>query len=602
MLRRSVRRACRHRVYTAPAFRQSLAADPRLDVPLTGLFRDQLAAVPKERRGNVSAFECAATGRALTFDQVTRLTDAYAAAFYHLLKIERGDVVCVLSPNSEFYCSLFHAILHLGGVVSPINTLATPAEIDRHMALAGSKVLITSNLQHDGDQSPAVTADTNAHDGSTRKTLHLGRLGFHPDKLRVDVPLFAVNAAAEIGAAVRKNAKPDDTIVLPFSSGTTGLPKGVQLTNRSLVANYLQTHQALHFSPTDVSLSILPFFHIYGMLVLLHCVLLAGGRQVTFPKFDMEQYLLTLAKQRATLCFVAPPVMVGFIKHPLTKKTDTTSVRWVFSGAAPLGEAVQRQCESLFPKATIGQGYGLTETSPVLCSSATPAELGGKETPYGTAGLLVADTEARIVDVSAERNGDDAVANPSTLPDVAEGEEGELWTRGPQTMKGYLRAEDTAKVFVPANDAKDGGSNWGPWFRTGDIGKFRPCGHFEVTDRLKDLIKYKGYQVPPAELEALLQSHHDVQDAVVVGLPAADVGNGEVPAAWVVLKPGLLETDFGGDEAKAAKAFVEFVAAQVNPHKQLRGGVTIVDAIPKTASGKLLRRTVRDELLKSRKA
>ena len=591
MMRASRRCLVKHRIYRAPAFRPSLAADPHMKQSLSEVFEAHLGAVAAPRQAE-KAFTCIATKRALSFAEVRTLSHAYSAAFVDLLGVKRGDVVCLLCPNSEFYCSVFHALLRVGAVVSPVNTLSTPEEIDRHMDLAGSALLITSDPQGGDGTGPVVTEGLNARTKARRRTLHLGRLGYTPAGVTVTP---AAAAAAEAAAdEARRFATPDATIVLPFSSGTTGLPKGVQLTNQSLIANYLQVSHSLQFAPTDVGLSILPFFHIYGMLVLLHCVLLNGGMQVTFPRFDMEQYLGAMAAYKPTLLFVAPPVVVGLIKHPRVRTLDTSSVRWLFSAAAPLRESVQRQCEALFPNATIGQGYGLTETSPLLTTS-PPKEQFKEHPPYGSAGMLVADTEARIVDIAAERAGAEGI-DPASLPDVPDGEEGELSARGPQTMKGYLKAADTAKVFV-ANDPDDGPSRWGPWFRTGDIVRMRPGGHLEVTDRLKDLIKYKGYQVAPAELEALLQSHHDIQDAVVVGIPAPVDGDGEVPAAWVVLKPGLLEKDFGGDVAAAEAAFVAYVAGKVNPFKQLRGGVTVVDAIPKTASGKLLRRNVRDAIL-----
>jgi 4-coumarate--CoA ligase len=301
-------------------------------------------------------------------------------------------------------------------------------------------------------------------------------------------------------------------------------------------------------------IAVLPFFHIYGMEVLMNLGLAVGATIVTMPRFDLEQFLSLHETHRVTRSYVAPPIVLALAKHPAVDGFDLSSLIQMTSGAAPLSaelalEASERiGCE-------IVQGYGLTETSPV--THATPL---GHFKP-GTVGPALPSTEVMIVDPeSGERLGIDR--------------DGEVWIRGPQVMKGYLdKPEATAATIDP-----DG------WLHTGDIGHVDADGHLSVVDRLKELIKYKGFQVPPAELEAVLLGHPAVADAAVVGRPDEEAG--EVPVAFVVLKPG--------EEASPA-GLAAFVAGRVAHYKRL-AGVVLLDEIPKSASGKILRRVLRDHL------
>jgi acyl-CoA synthetase (AMP-forming)/AMP-acid ligase II len=498
-------------------------------------------------RADRVAFKCAVTGATLKYGEIVGRARLYAALFYYKCNVRAGSTVLLISPNTPNYICLFHGILALRAVVSPLNTLATTQEIIRQAQLANSTVLVASHLLRDQLEK-------------SRSALTEAGISVCYD----DVDLGSTPPVPEVAWAPEVS-DPDETIVLPFSSGTTGLPKGVMLTNTNLIANLLQTAVALPMNSRDVLLSVLPFFHIYGLTVMLHTMLHCGGTQITFPRFHMETYLEQLQREKATLLIVAPPLIVQFAKHPALKQMDTSSVRLVLSGAAPLGEEVQRLCEPVFPHASVGQGYGLTETSPVV--SITPFD----DRYYGTAGQLVSDTQARIV-------VHDATAD--VYRDVPIGEEGELWVRGPQVMKGYLRQEDTDLMLPPSVP--------GRWLRTGDLGRFDSDLSLTITDRLKELIKYRGSQVAPAELEAVLQEHPEVAEALVVGVPLDDGSGCEAPRAHVVLRKGV--------DATAAKEseLAAFVASKVSPKKKLRGGIRFVDAIPKTASGKLLRRIVRD--------
>jgi len=527
--------------------RESIAPDLlRYEASFHHLMMRDVARHPADK----VAFKCAASGQTVKYGEIAGLVRRYANVLYHKYGVRSGDRVLLMCPNTPTYVAYFHAILSLGAVVSPVNSLATPSEIARQARIAGATVLF-------------------AHDAF--KPALQGSVEVEPLKVcYASVNTDGVDPVPE-SALAPEFAGPQDTIVLPFSSGTTGLPKGVQLTNRNLVANLLQTQVCCEFGEDDVMLAVLPYFHIYGLTVKLHGILHEGGTQITFPKFDMESYLDAIQREKATHCFVAPPIMVGFAKHPKTKLIDTNSVRTIMCGAAPLGADVQRMCEPLFKHASIGQGYGLTETSPVLTITL-------ENGVYGRAGTLASDTEARIV-------VEDSTAADG-FRDVLQGEEGELWVRGPQVMKGYLEAADTAQVLVADDD--ENAAKLGPWFRTGDIGFFDSLKQLAITDRLKELIKYKGSQVAPAELEALLLTHEAVADAIVVGIPAGD-DCGEVPRAHVVLQAGATPSP------ELANAIKEHIKSRAAPTKWLRGGVKFVDAIPKTASGKLLRRVVREQ-------
>jgi acyl-CoA synthetase (AMP-forming)/AMP-acid ligase II len=324
------------------------------------------------------------------------------------------------------------------------------------------------------------------------------------------------------------------------------------LTHRNLIANIAQTVTPAHIREDEKFIAVLPFFHIYGMQVLMNTGLRAGATIITMPRFDLEQFLQLHQDYRITRSFVAPPIVVALAKHPLVDQYDLSALEQVFSGAAPLSAELALEAGARLGCEVV-QGYGMTELSPV--SQLTPP---GQFKP-GSVGVTAPNTELRIVD-------------PSTGEDLGLDADGEMWVRGPQVMKGYLNNPEATAATLDA----DG------WLHTGDIGHVDADGHVFVVDRLKELIKYKGFQVPPAELEALLLTHPAVADAAVIGRPDAEAG--EVPVAFVVLKPGQTVS---ADEIKS------FVADQVAHYKRL-GDVRFVEAVPKSASGKILRRLLRD--------
>ncbi|MFD9705468.1 AMP-binding protein [Lentzea sp. NPDC059081] len=335
------------------------------------------------------------------------------------------------------------------------------------------------------------------------------------------------------------------TAVILFSSGTTGLTKAVKLSHRAVVANLEQHRPGWRIDATDVLAANLPFFHVYGFTIILNSGLLGGATLVTVPRSDAGTYLRRLAEHRVTRAFLVPPLAAAIADHE--GPVPPQHLKLVLCGAAPLDDAIRRAAERKLG-APVRQGYGLTE------AGGTHQTVDGDlESDPTSVGVLCPGTEARIV-------------HPGTKEDA---DEGEMLIRGPQVMDGYFGDEDaTREAFL------DG------WLRTGDLVRVRD-GRFHIVDRIKEMIKYKGYQVAPAELEDVLRKHPAVKDAAVVGVP--DRLNGEIPHAFVVI-----QTDVTAEELMA------FVAAEVAPYKKVRG-VEFVAEIPKSVSGKVLRRLLKEK-------
>lgn len=501
------------------------------DLPLTAhVFRHL------DRLGDHPALVDGPTGRSYTYAELAGASHKVAGGLV-AAGFQKGDVLALLAPNIPEYAILFHAVAIAGGVVTPINPTYTVEEIEYQLRDSGARVLVTISLFLDNAREAA--ADVGIADIYTFDPAEAARSFFE---------LLAADAIEQVEVSPT-----DDVVVLPYSSGTTGLPKGVELTHRNLVANLTQSAALSTVTHDDVILAVLPFFHIYGLQVLMNGVLFNGARAVTLPRFDMEQFLQTIQDHRVTRAALVPPIILGLAKHPLVDRYDLSSLVQVGSGAAPLSAEVEREA-STRTGAEVVQGFGLTETSPVT-HAPPPGEFRA-----GSIGVPVPNTEIRVVD-------------PESGDDLGPGAEGELWIRGPQVMKGYLNNPEATNASID-----DEG-----WFKTGDIGMVDGDGHWYITDRLKELIKYKGFSVAPAELEALLLAHPAVAEAAVIGI--ADEDAGEVPKGFVVLRDGAAAT---GDE------LMEHVAGHVAHYKWIRE-IEFIDQIPKSLSGKILRRVLRDQ-------
>lgn len=474
------------------------------------------------------------SGRAITYQQLAGGVEAVAAGL-HERGFGKGDVLGIFSPNIPEYAVAYLAAIRLGGVVTPANPLYTAEELAFQLNDAGAKFLVTIPLFLE-------TASAAAGQSAVKEVFVFGEAeGATPFAALMkpggDVPGFEGTF--------------EDVIVLPYSSGTTGLPKGVMLTHRNLVGNIHQTRGLHRLNEDDVLIGILPFFHIYGMEVIMNNGLANGATIVTMPKFDLEQFLSLVQDRKVTRAYLVPPIILALAKHPLVDNYDLSSLDVILSGAAPLGEDLQNAVRDRLGCQVL-QGYGLTETSPV-----TNLIPDGWEAKPGSVGTLVPNSDAKVVDVE-------------TGNEVGVGERGELWFRGPHIMKGYLNNDEATGITIDEEG----------FLHTGDIGFVDDDGYFYIVDRLKELIKYKGFQVPPAELEALLLSHPKIADAAVIGV--ADEEAGELPKAFVVANGELTEEEV-----------IDFVAEKVAPHKKVRR-VELTDEIPKSASGKILRRVLID--------
>jgi acyl-CoA synthetase (AMP-forming)/AMP-acid ligase II len=473
------------------------------------------------------------TGRTIGFAEFGRMVEALAGALA-ARGVGRGDVVAIFMPNLPEYAVIFHGVVRANATNTTANPLYTESELGHQLSDSGAKLIFTvppfletarKAAAHAGVEDIVIVGEAEGDEPTLAGLIGEGAAA----------PAIAVDPAVDLA-------------VLPYSSGTTGLPKGVMLTHRNLIANVLQTEAVFAITPDDVLIGVLPFFHIYGQTVIMNLGLRNGVTVVTMPRFDLDQFLALIEEHRVTHAHVVPPIALALAKHPAVDGADLSSLRLIMSGAAPLGAELSEAVAARLGVTTI-QGYGMTETSPVTHVSPTEPE----RVKPGTIGLPVPGTETRVVD-------------PETRED---GTRGELLIRGPQVMAGYLNNEEATRHTID----EDG------WLHTGDVAEIDEDGYFAIVDRLKELIKYKGFQVPPAELEAILITHPAVADCAVIGVPDEEAG--ELPKAFVVCSGEV------GDEEILA-----YVAERVSPQKKIRL-IERIDAIPKSASGKILRRQLR---------
>lgn len=478
--------------------------------------------------GSAGAGDGAALIDGITGETVThrQLPAAVAAASSALVAAgaRPGGAVALMAANQPAWAVTFYAILSSGAAVVPLNPLLTVEEAVALVRLSGASVLVHDDAA--AGKGGAIAGQTGA----------------------ASVRLDALRGSAADAALPPATVGPLAPAVIAFSSGTTGHPKGVVLTHRNLVANICQHRGIYPMEAGDRCLAAIPLFHIYGMSVLLSASLSRGAAVVTLPRFDLARYLQVIAEYRVTWLHVVPPIVRQLVSETASG-ADLSSLKHAVSGAAPLDSSLAaRAFERLGTE--IGQGCGMTEASPGV--TWTPLD-GSRPCPAGSVGVLVGGTEARVVDpaTGADTNGP-----------------GELWIRGPQVMSGYLGDERATAATI----VEDG------WLRTGDMMRVDEDGVWWVVDRLKEMIKYNGFQVAPAELEAVIAAHPRVSDVAVTGVPDEDAG--EIPKAWVVATDDL-----------DAEDLMAWVADRVAPYKKIRA-VSFVDSIPRSPAGKVLRRSL----------
>ncbi len=473
------------------------------------------------------------SGKEISYAQLDAMSRRVAAGFAEL-GIRHGDTIALYSPNTILYPVVFYGATRAGATVTTVNALYNADELHKQLVDSKAKLLVTISLF-----LPVATAAVQGTD-VTEIFVCDSAEGYR------SVMELVASTAPEPEVTIDPA---EDVAVLPYSSGTTGAAKGVMLTHRNIATNIAQTEVMIKLGEDERIIAILPFFHIYGLTVLMNLPLRLGATVVVLPKFDLEQFLTTLDQQRITRAFVAPPVVLALAKHPAVDRVDLSALKYVMSAAAPLDGELAEACAKRLGLHAILQAYGMTELSPGTHS--VPQD--DPEPPPGAVGKLFPSTGMRLVGA----DGNDA-------------SEGEIWIRGPQVMKGYLGRPAETEATID----RDG------WLHTGDIGRMDARGYLYVVDRVKELIKYHGYQVPPAELEAVLLTDERIADAAVIGINA---GGNEVPKAFVVPMPGVELTE---DDV------IEYVAARVAPYKKIRQ-VEFIEAVPKAASGKILRRELR---------
>jgi acyl-CoA synthetase (AMP-forming)/AMP-acid ligase II len=507
------------------------------DVPVTD---HVLADVPK--RADKTALIDAASGARMSFGELATSIKRVAGGLAGR-GLGKGDRIAIFSPNTITYPAAFHGTAYAGGVVTTVNPTYTAEELTNQLRDSKARFLITLGpfLEKAREAADAVGGieEIFTFDGAPGST-----------------PFAELLAADGLADAKRPKIEPaTDLVALPYSSGTTGVSKGVMLTHRNLVANMVQLKGTdslcRAITERDTLTAVLPFFHIYGLGVIMNYALSRGATLVVFQRFDLEQFLGAIQEHGVTFAHLVPPILLALAKHPLVDKYDLSSLEGIMSGAAPLGGELAQAVEERLG-CVVGQGYGLTETSPVTHTA--PNQRRG-QTPYDAIGPSLPNTEIQIVD-------------PETGQSLGPGERGEVWIRGPQVMVGYFGQPGATAATID-----DEG-----WLHTGDIGLVDENGLCRIVDRVKELIKYKGYQVAPAELEAILLTHPSIKDAAVVRSPDEEAG--EVPKAFVVSDGSLTEEDV-----------MIFVAKHVSPQKKVRR-VEFVDSIPKSPSGKILRRVL----------
>ncbi|XP_075982662.1 luciferin 4-monooxygenase-like [Anticarsia gemmatalis] len=495
----------------------------------------------------------AETEESVTYRQILQLSVNLAVSLQKL-GLKKGDLVGLSSENRFEFAVAALAVIYCGGVLSTLNITYSPGEISHLLKITKPKFIFISPI-----------TSQNIHDCCTElsypcKLIMFGEYDVVPDCIMYN---DLIKAHVNIDDFTVVDVDGQDTVAVMCSSGTTGLPKGVMLTHINFLT--LSAHMKYYFDYVQqkknngivTGLSLIPWFHAYGFITTF-AVMAMNIKIVFLIRFEHEQYLETIQKYKINMTTIVPPLAVFLAKHPLVLKYDLSSLVEVWCGAAPLSKDIQTAVSKRTGIDFIKQGYGLTEVTMACLVDLTSGE------KVGSCGTPAPGMRVKVIDIE---NG--KMLGP--------GQEGELWIKSPLRMKGYMGDQASSDALF---------DNEG-YVRTGDIGYYDKEGYFYIVDRLKELIKYKGFQVAPAELEALLLQHKDVAEVGVVGLPDEEAG--ELPLAFIVAQPNAKVTE---------KELVEFVASKVSPAKRLRGGVIFIKEVPKNASGKILRRELRQMLKK----
>jgi acyl-CoA synthetase (AMP-forming)/AMP-acid ligase II len=511
-----------------------------------------------EELGDKPALIDGSSGRTYTYGQLPGYIKRLAAGFA-AHGVQRGDVFAIYSPNLPEFVLAFHAVASLGAATTMVPPLFTDDEISKQLRDSGAKYLLTI---------PALLPKARAV-AAANGSEKIFVIGEAEGAISLASLMTTADSAASVDVSVEIDTRAD-IVALPYSSGTTGLPKGVMLTHRNLVAMLRLMEANDAFSAADTLVCVVPMYHLYGLHIVANLGLAQGATIVTVPRYDLDQFLGVLAQYKVTIAPLVPPLVLTLSRAPQVDAHDLSALRLLHCGAAPLADEIARACSERLG-CEIRYGYGMTEVSP-LSHASLPDRTRHQS---GSVGYCLPNTLCKIVDYN---NGAELGAN----------QEGEIWVHGPQVMKGYLGNAAATNAMID-----DEG-----WLRTGDIGYCDDEGRLFVVDRLKELIKHNGKQVAPAELEALLLSHPAIADAAVIGRP--DEASGEVPKAFVVLKNETTAADttdtaqeIMDQNETTAEEIMDFVAERVARYKRIHL-VEFVSEIPKSPAGKILHRVLKE--------
>lgn len=475
--------------------------------------------------------------RTLTYQQLTAVTGAFADRLT-FLDVQPGDRICLRLRSSLDFLVALLGCLKIRAVVVPVFPATPPTEIAKMIEATRAAFLVTDDKEVAGAEHVILGV------GNRLKTIEFGLDDDAGFRASVDAVLTGTRPSSRQPCV---KITPSEIALLPFSSGTTGLPKGVVLTHGNLVAGLMQFADAVAASADDVLVNFLPVSHVYGLMAVA-TTLSVGGTVVLHDRYNLDKIAADVKRFRGTMLFGVPQVTVDMVNNAQRLKADLETLRFINTGSAPLAPEVGRQAEREIG-VRVTTGYGLTEAAPVTHSAVTEPTL----IDLATVGYPVADTDIRITDPD----------NPET--DIPDGGEGELLVRGPQVANRYWStSEDSQRMWHRR------------WLRTGDLARIDDQGRVHIVGRLKTLIKYGGYSIAPAELEAVLAEHSGVADCAVIGRVDSDAG--EIPVAYVVLREG---------DRTTAEDLSRFVAERVSPQKRVRD-IAFVTRIPRSTTGKII--------------
>lgn len=516
------------------------------DLPMPKLLAPTLVLQDAAKWSHKTAMECSMTGRSYTYGELVDGAMRFGGALQRVCGDCRGKTVAILAPNCPEYPMAFFGTMITGATASPANCTYTPSEIAHHLADSGASALVVESVLE-----PLADA-----------ALQI---------LQKDIPVFVNGPSkhqrpnlqqivkdANVPFAKQVEVSMESTAMLPYSSGTTGKPKGVCISHRAFVNSVELYHHPTcgHFTTAEGDnqeemVGLLPFFHIYGMMVIMSSGIINGAKTLTMPQFDPKVFLGILAKNKVSRLHLVPPLLNFLATSPVVPPSLLAHTHTILCGAAPVPATSAALLKEKAERPILFQeGFGMTET---LCTHITPPE----QERLGWCGKVMPNVRGKVVDVD------------TGMP-LPPGEKGELCIDTPGMMSGYHNNPEATRDTFDS----DG------WFKTGDIAIYDEDGFFSIVDRIKELIKVKGLQVSPSELEEILLGHPGVADVGVVGVP--DEKAGEVPKAYIVGKNNPKEEDLHA-----------FIATRVAPHKQLAGGIEFVDQLPKNSTGKLVRKELK---------